>query len=114
MNCPRCHCENPFGSNFCLTCGTRLGTSCRACGNDISFGSRFCNKCGTPVSGESPGEARLVSPASYTPKHLVERILLRKAPRGERKMSPSSSEIAESTRLAESSTRKEHGCSPSA
>ena len=74
MNCPRCHCENPFGSNFCLTCGTRLGTSCRACGNDISFGSRFCNKCGTPVSSESPGEARLVSPESYTPKHLVERV----------------------------------------
>src|SRR6266545_1921876 len=86
MKCPRCQYENPAGSNFCLGCGTRLGATCGACGNDLPAGSRFCNKCGTPVSDESPGETRLASPQSYTPKHLAEQILTsRTALEGERK-----------------------------
>ncbi len=86
MKCPRCQYENPPGSNFCLGCGTRLGATCGACGNDLPAGARFCNKCGTPVSGESAGQARFASPESYTPKHLVEKILTsRTALEGERK-----------------------------
>ena len=75
MKCPRCQYENPSGSNFCLGCGTRVGATCGACRNDLPAGSRFCNKCGTPVGGESAGQARFGSPESYTPKHLVEKIL---------------------------------------
>src|SRR2546430_8603996 len=86
MTCPRCQDENPPGSNFCLGCGARLGATCGACGNDLPVGSRFCNKCGIPVSGESAGQARFPSPESYTPKHLVEKILTsRTALEGERK-----------------------------
>jgi class 3 adenylate cyclase/tetratricopeptide (TPR) repeat protein len=63
-----------------------LGATCGACGNDLPAGSRFCNKCGTPVGGESAGQARFASPESYTPKHLVEKILTSKsALEGERK-----------------------------
>src|SRR3989441_10427335 len=86
MTCPRSQDENPPGSNFCLGCGARLGATCGACGNDLPVGSRFCNKCGIPVSGESAGQARFPSPESYTPKHLVEKILTsRTALEGERK-----------------------------
>src|SRR5437870_11366993 len=88
MKCPRCQYENPPGSNFCLGCGTRLGATCGACGNDLPAGSRFCNKCGTPVvgGGEAAGQARSASPATYTPKHLAEKILTSKdALEGERK-----------------------------
>ncbi len=86
MKCPRCQHENPAESNFCLGCGTRLGATCGACGNDLPAGSRFCNKCGTPVSGASAGPALFASPASYTPKHLAEKILTSKAAlEGERK-----------------------------
>src|SRR5256886_23276 len=86
MTCPRCQDENPPGSNFCLGCGARLGATCGACGNDLPVGSRFCSKCGIPVSGESAGQARFPSPESYTPKHLVEKILpSRTALEGERK-----------------------------
>ena len=69
-----------------MGCGTRLGATCSACGNDLPAASRFCNKCGTPVSGEPAGQARFVSPESYTPKHLAEKILTSKAAlEGERK-----------------------------
>jgi class 3 adenylate cyclase len=87
MKCPRCQQENPPGSNFCLGCGTGLASAtCAACGNDLPTGSRFCNKCGTPVAGQARGQAPARSPESYTPKHLVEKILTSKtALEGERK-----------------------------
>ena len=87
MKCARCQHDNPPASNFCLGCGARLGATCGGCGNDLPVGSRFCNKCGTAVSGgESGGPAPFASPASYTPKHLAERILTSKsAVEGERK-----------------------------
>jgi class 3 adenylate cyclase/tetratricopeptide (TPR) repeat protein len=86
MKCPRCQHENPPGSNFCLGCGTRLGATCGACGRELPAGSRFCNKCGTPVTAEAIEQPRFTSPASYTPKHLAEKILTSKAAlEGERK-----------------------------
>src|SRR5215813_10369614 len=86
MRCPRCQHENPTGSNFCLGCGARFGSSCSSCGNELPPGSRFCNKCGTPVALESPGQSRFSSPGSYTPRHLAEKILTSKsALEGERK-----------------------------
>src|SRR5262250_1101064 len=86
MRCPRCQHENPTGSNFCLGCGARFGSSCSSCGNELPPGSRFCNKCGTPVALESSGQSRFSSPESYTPKHLAEKILTsRAALEGERK-----------------------------
>src|SRR5215813_9416290 len=86
MRCPRCQHENPTGSNFCLGCGARFGSSCSSCGHELPPGSRFCNKCGTPVALESPGQSRFSSPESYTPLHLAEKILTSKsALEGERK-----------------------------
>src|SRR5262245_21645581 len=86
MRCPRCQHENPTGSNFCLGCGARFGSSCSSCGHELPPGSRFCNKCGTPVALASPGQSRFSSPESYTPRHLAEKILTSKsALEGERK-----------------------------
>src|SRR5262252_3626114 len=86
MRCPRCQLENPTGSNFCLGCGARFGSSCSSCGHELPPGSRFCNKCGTPVALESPGQSRFSSPESYTPLHLAQKILTSKAAlEGERK-----------------------------
>src|SRR5262249_55843019 len=86
MTCPRCQHENPPGSNFCLGCGARLGSTCSSCKTDLPPGSRFCNKCGTPVSAETAAAPRAPSPESYTPKHLAEKILTsRSALEGERK-----------------------------
>ena len=52
MKCPRCHAENPPGN-------------------------KFCGQCATPLTGAT--ERRFVSPETYTPKHLAERIINSKA-----------------------------------
>src|SRR5262245_39569326 len=68
MQCPRCQHENPSDSRFCFECGSRLAL---ACGQAV----------GQPAAGSRP-----VSPESYTPKHLAEKILTSKAAlEGERK-----------------------------
>ena len=85
MRCIRCQQDNPPGSNFCLGCGTRLGSTCALCGAALVAGARFCIKCGVQVEAAAPG-ARFSSAVSYTPKHLAERILTSKvALEGERK-----------------------------
>ncbi len=85
MRCLRCQQDNPPGSNFCLGCGTRLGMTCVLCGAALVAAARFCHKCGISLEAPAP-DPRFSSPASYTPKHLAERILTSKAAlEGERK-----------------------------
>ena len=78
MRCPRCQHENPTGSNFCLGCGARFGSSCSSCGHELPPRPRFCNKCGTPLALASPGQSRFSSPESYTSLHLAQKILTSK------------------------------------
>src|SRR5438552_3158742 len=73
--------------------------SCPSCGHENPVGARFCNDCG----------ARLVTlaaspePRSYTPRHLVEKILAQKsALEGERKpVTVLFADVARSMELAE-------------
>jgi class 3 adenylate cyclase/tetratricopeptide (TPR) repeat protein len=86
VTCPRCQHENPPQAKFCLECGGRLAAACASCGAELAAGSNFCNKCGTPVATEAATQPRFVSPETYTPKHLAEKILTSKAAlEGERK-----------------------------
>src|SRR5712691_8410208 len=102
MTCSQCQRENPEGAKFCNACGARLASVCPTCGQVNPPGSRFCNECGTPLaqrfgvrsseSGVQFPTPNSQPPASYTPKHLAERILAereameaRGAPDGERK-----------------------------
>src|SRR5712691_11899351 len=85
MQCPRCHAENRDGLRFCEDCGARLAVTCSSCGAEVTPGKRLCGRCGGPVGSRTP-ESRFASPQSYTPKHLVERLLFSKsALDGERK-----------------------------
>jgi tetratricopeptide (TPR) repeat protein len=94
MRCPRCRHDNPARVKFCLECGQRLAHTCLACGAELPETAKFCPECGRPVAAAGaaalaeparPGpEAR--TPATYTPRHLAERILTsRGALEGERK-----------------------------
>jgi class 3 adenylate cyclase/tetratricopeptide (TPR) repeat protein len=84
MECPRCNHENAAGQKFCGDCGARLAASCPACGGSNPPGQKFCGECGARLGEGVP--SKFVSPRSYTPKHLAERILLSKqALEGERK-----------------------------
>jgi predicted ATPase/class 3 adenylate cyclase len=88
MRCARCAGENPPAAKFCSACGSRLEARRPACGHPNAPGARFCNECGQPLEGaEAPAaSAAFASPQSYTPRHLVERVLTsRSALEGERK-----------------------------
>jgi class 3 adenylate cyclase/tetratricopeptide (TPR) repeat protein len=82
MKCPRCSAPNQQDARFCEDCGARLELSCPSCGQPVTPGKKFCRSCGAAVSARATAS----SPASYTPKHLAEKILTSKAAlEGERK-----------------------------
>jgi class 3 adenylate cyclase/predicted ATPase len=84
MRCPQCAHENPATARFCNGCGGRLELVCGGCGQVNPPASRFCNGCGQPLGGGTPTPPR--APATYTPRHLAEKILTSKsALEGERK-----------------------------
>src|SRR5262249_28495550 len=97
MICPDCGRENPGDARFCTGCGKPLELVCGACQTPNTADSRFCKACGRPLVGGSDGTPaavpttpattpRFVSPGSYTPPHLADRIIAsRGALEGERK-----------------------------
>ena len=86
MKCPKCQQDNPAHARFCLGCGARLALACGSCGVELPGGARFCLQCGQAVGGDTAAPVRSPAPETYTPKHLVEKILTSKAAlEGERK-----------------------------
>ncbi len=88
MKCSRCQHENPEEARYCNACGLSLDLTCPSCGHGNAPGSLFCSRCGHALngSGSAASAQRFVSPESYTPKHLAEKILTSKsALEGERK-----------------------------
>ena len=86
MQCPQCQQENPSQANFCLECGARLRLTCTACRTELPAGAKFCLACGQPVVVQPAVRSSFTTPATYTPKHLAEKMLTsRAALEGERK-----------------------------
>jgi len=73
--------------------------SCPSCGHENPSGARFCNACGARLAAP----ATTLEPRSYTPRHLVEKILASKsALEGERKpVTVLFADVARSMELAE-------------
>src|SRR2546426_370352 len=73
--------------------------SCPSCGHENPAQSRFCNECGARLAAP----ATTAEPRSYTPRHLVEKILASKsALEGERKpVTVLFADVARSMELAE-------------
>src|SRR5687768_9322506 len=88
MKCPQCQHENEGGAKFCEECATPLARKCSRCGRQLSATAKFCPECAEPtgVVPTAASTSRFAAPASYTPKHLAERIINSKAAiEGERK-----------------------------
>src|SRR5215471_15892540 len=88
MKCLRCQHENEAGAKFCEECATPLARTCSNCGRQLSVTAKFCPECAHPASPAAPAPTaqRFISPESYTPKHLAEKIVTSKsALEGERK-----------------------------
>src|ERR1700757_796812 len=88
MKCNNCQYENPQEAKFCGECGTKLGIKCQSCGKENPPTHKFCFECGNKLN-ESVKPTKILNldePRSYTPKHLVEKILSGRASlEGERK-----------------------------
>jgi class 3 adenylate cyclase/tetratricopeptide (TPR) repeat protein len=88
MQCSKCGHENRSGAKFCEECASPLARACANCASQLSPTAKFCSECAHPT-GSAPAlttPKRFGSPGSYTPKHLVEKILASKsALEGERK-----------------------------
>ena len=86
MKCLKCQTENLADSLFCEECGAALEIACPACGVGNRPAAKFCRKCRASLVDSQPSRTENPSPASYTPKHLAEKILQSKAAlEGERK-----------------------------
>ena len=86
MQCPRCQHENPPKAKFCEECAAPLSRICSNCGTQLSPAAKFCPECAHPEAVTAPPQPRFAAPDSYTPKHLVEKIINSKAAlEGERK-----------------------------
>jgi len=99
MHCPHCQADNREGRRFCAKCGRPLAAACSSCGFANEPDEEFCGGCGASLRPPTPA----VSPASYTPRHLAEKILTsRSALQGERKqVTVMFCDVADSSRLAE-------------
>src|SRR5213594_3169790 len=80
---------------FCGQCGTALARQCPQCHAEAPPGFRFCGQCGASLQAAPPQAAPAPTPrapaaapsiATYTPKHLADKILKsRAAVEGERR-----------------------------
>jgi class 3 adenylate cyclase len=95
MICGACRHDNREGAKFCENCGAKLERRCPSCGQPVGEASRFCDGCGHRL--DAPAPAAPAAPtiadhlaqrfASYTPRHLADKILTsRAALEGERKL----------------------------
>ena len=66
MRCSSCNEDNPEGSQFCESCGSRLAPVCPACGAEVSQDARFCKACGHELDKPLPA-ARTPTPAPALP-----------------------------------------------
>jgi class 3 adenylate cyclase/tetratricopeptide (TPR) repeat protein len=105
MRCESCGHDNPPDAAFCEECGAAFEVPCPHCGQLQRAATKFCRHCGhrRPGAPESPPPSPSPPPRSYTPRHLVEKILTsRSALEGERKqVTVLFCDIVESSGLAE-------------
>ena len=106
MRCASCGQDNRDAAKFCAGCGARLARTCSSCGSEVAPAARFCDQCGAATPPLAQGGTYLTGdgdPRSYTPQHLVSKILTGRATiEGERKqVTVLFADVADSTALAE-------------
>jgi class 3 adenylate cyclase/tetratricopeptide (TPR) repeat protein len=86
MKCPKCQHFNDIAAKFCEECASPLAGTCLHCGHQLLATAKFCSECGQPTGVSTSIQAPFGPPETYTPKHLVRKILSSKAAlEGERK-----------------------------
>src|ERR671935_2954309 len=86
MRCLVCEADNPATGKFCGNCGASRAVACARCGERNPPANRFCGECGRQLAAGAGASPPTMSPETYTPRHLAEKILTsRGALEGERK-----------------------------
>lgn len=88
MRCSNCGADNPSGKKFCSQCGRKYTLVCPQCDTKCLPDDKYCGECGAElITAELSIPVDYSKPQSYTPKHLIEKILTtRSAIEGERKL----------------------------
>jgi class 3 adenylate cyclase/tetratricopeptide (TPR) repeat protein len=86
MKCPKCQHFNDVAAKFCVECASPLVRTCVSCDHPLPQTAKFCPECGHPTGLATATQSPLGPPETYTPQHLVAKILNSKAAiEGERK-----------------------------
>jgi class 3 adenylate cyclase/tetratricopeptide (TPR) repeat protein len=86
MKCPKCQHFNDAAAKFCAECATPLAPTCSRCGRQLPSSAKFCPECAQPTGVSTNASSSFGAPETYTPKHLVSKILNSRAGlEGERK-----------------------------
>jgi class 3 adenylate cyclase/tetratricopeptide (TPR) repeat protein len=86
MKCPKCQHFNDVAAKFCAECASPLARTCASCGHPLPQMAKFCPECAHPTALVTTSQSPFGPPETYTPKHLVAKILNSKAAiEGERK-----------------------------
>ena len=75
MKCLSCGHENPAEAANCATCAAPQARACANCGTEVADKAKFCSQCGQPLKPVADYPL-FSSPRSYTPQHLVDKILI--------------------------------------
>ncbi|HEV2054339.1 MAG TPA: zinc-ribbon domain-containing protein, partial [Methylomirabilota bacterium] len=81
MQCPSCQAENPPTQKFCGECGATLGAPAQpaAAAPPPAPAPAAEEETAAPSSPGPSAAFRDAAPVTYTPKHLVEKILTSKS-----------------------------------
>src|SRR5215475_6754537 len=86
MKCPKCQHFNDVAAKFCAQCASPLSPTCSRCGHQLPPLARYCSQCAHPTGISTSTASSFGAPETYTPRHLVSKILnSRAALEGERK-----------------------------
>ena len=56
-NCPNCGAASDGAANYCVRCGSRMGSGCPACGVVNRADSLYCHACGSALAVAAPTPA---------------------------------------------------------
>jgi len=74
VRCPECQQANPDDAQFCLRCGSPLGSLCGLCGTRQPLDARFCVQCGHELTAVAEAEDRLRRVTAATPTSLAAKL----------------------------------------
>ncbi|NOZ28093.1 MAG: protein kinase [Chloroflexi bacterium] len=75
--CPKCGADQPYPTDFCLSCGLPLQTRCPRCGAPVRPGAQRCPQCGSRLTDPLSFEELFGAPTTLQGRYTIEKRLKR-------------------------------------